>query len=142
MACKRAMIAMTLNVTAAPDIFTQDIEDLPEELRPQEQVQATSQNPATVPHDPSLSGHWITRAESCTTQESLTGVWKAGIAAINDTKDKTSYELFKEYVVACGVKLKESDSQKVEDGQSDAVVAEQQPGQRLDDEVEFEEVSE
>lgn len=35
MACKRAMIAMTLNVTAASDIFTQDIEDLPEELRPQ-----------------------------------------------------------------------------------------------------------
>ena len=43
MACKRAKIAMTLNVTAASDIFTQDIEDLPEELRhdedePQEPV--------------------------------------------------------------------------------------------------------
>ena len=37
MACKRAQVAMTLNVTAASDIFTQDIEDLPEELRPQEQ---------------------------------------------------------------------------------------------------------
>lgn len=36
MACKRAMIAMTLNVTAASDIFTQDIEDLPEELRQHE----------------------------------------------------------------------------------------------------------
>jgi hypothetical protein len=36
MACKRAMIAMTLNVTAASDIFTQDLEDLPEELRPYE----------------------------------------------------------------------------------------------------------
>lgn len=33
MACKRAKIAMTLNVTAASDCFTQDIEDLPEELR-------------------------------------------------------------------------------------------------------------
>jgi hypothetical protein len=33
MACKRAMVAMILNVTAASDIFTQDIEDLPEELR-------------------------------------------------------------------------------------------------------------
>lgn len=30
MACKRAQIAMTLNATAASDIFTQDIEDLPE----------------------------------------------------------------------------------------------------------------
>lgn len=35
MACKRAKIAMVLNVTAASDIFTQDIEDLPEELREQ-----------------------------------------------------------------------------------------------------------
>lgn len=34
MACKRAQVAMILNVTAASDIFTQDIEDLPEELRP------------------------------------------------------------------------------------------------------------
>lgn len=33
MAVKRALIAMTLVVTAASDVFTQDIEDLPEELR-------------------------------------------------------------------------------------------------------------
>lgn len=33
MACKRAMVAMTLNVTAASDIFSQDLEDFPEELR-------------------------------------------------------------------------------------------------------------
>ena len=37
MACKRAQVAMTLNVTAASDCFTQDIEDLPEELRPNEE---------------------------------------------------------------------------------------------------------
>jgi hypothetical protein len=40
MACKRAMIAMTLNVTAASDMFTQDIEDLPEELRAHEEKPA------------------------------------------------------------------------------------------------------
>jgi hypothetical protein len=33
MACKRAQVAMTLNCTAASDIFTQDLEDMPEELR-------------------------------------------------------------------------------------------------------------
>lgn len=33
MAAKRAQVAMTLNVTAASDCFTQDIEDLPEHLR-------------------------------------------------------------------------------------------------------------
>lgn len=32
MACKRAQVAMTLNVTAASDCFSQDLEDLPEEL--------------------------------------------------------------------------------------------------------------
>lgn len=33
MAAKRAKVAMTLNVTAASDFFTQDVEDLPEHLR-------------------------------------------------------------------------------------------------------------
>lgn len=33
MACKRAMVAMTLNVTAASDIFSQDLEDFPDDLR-------------------------------------------------------------------------------------------------------------
>lgn len=47
MAAKRAQVAMTLNVTAASDCFTQDIEDLPEELielersREQQQSQPT-----------------------------------------------------------------------------------------------------
>jgi hypothetical protein len=36
MAAKRAFVAATLNATAASDIFTQDIEDLPEELRHEE----------------------------------------------------------------------------------------------------------
>lgn len=32
MACKRALVAATLNATAASDIFTQDVEDLPPEI--------------------------------------------------------------------------------------------------------------
>jgi hypothetical protein len=47
MACKRAQVAMTLNVTAASDIFTQDIEDLPEELRPNEPEE--SKGPVYLP---------------------------------------------------------------------------------------------
>ncbi|WP_218035504.1 hypothetical protein [Pseudomonas denitrificans (nom. rej.)] len=47
MACKRAMIAMTLNVTAASDIFTQDIEDLPEELRSHEGAPVQQAKPIT-----------------------------------------------------------------------------------------------
>jgi len=49
MACKRAQVAMTLNVTAASDIFTQDIEDLPEELRAEEVV-AEPARPAPTPY--------------------------------------------------------------------------------------------
>lgn len=33
MACKRAQVAMAINVTAASDIFTQDLEDIPPEMR-------------------------------------------------------------------------------------------------------------
>jgi len=32
MACKRALVAATLNATAASDIFTQDVEDMPKEI--------------------------------------------------------------------------------------------------------------
>lgn len=42
MACKRAHVAMTLNVTAASDIFTQDIEDIPEHLRDEEGSEHTA----------------------------------------------------------------------------------------------------
>lgn len=43
MACKRAQVAMMLNTVAASDIFTQDIEDLPEHLR--DEVAADSKAP-------------------------------------------------------------------------------------------------
>jgi hypothetical protein len=33
MACKRAQIAMTINVTGCSDMFTQDLEDMPDEVR-------------------------------------------------------------------------------------------------------------
>lgn len=45
MACKRSLTAMTLNVLAASDIFSQDIEDLPEELRPENENQDPIQQP-------------------------------------------------------------------------------------------------
>ena len=47
MACKRAMVAMTLNVTAASDIFSQDLEDFPEELR--EFVKTSHDNKPNTP---------------------------------------------------------------------------------------------
>lgn len=41
MAAKRASVALALQVTAASDIFTQDIEDIPAEMREEEQAAAT-----------------------------------------------------------------------------------------------------
>jgi hypothetical protein len=46
MASKRAMMAVTLTVTAASDVFTQDIEDLPEEIRHDMAAGETSTEPA------------------------------------------------------------------------------------------------
>ncbi len=50
MAKKRAQIDMTLTATAASDIFTQDVEDLPEDLRQeQDYVEPRNTKPATTP---------------------------------------------------------------------------------------------
>lgn len=51
MACKRAQVAMTLNVTAASDIFTQDLEDVPEEMR-ETIAEEESENPAPPAQKP------------------------------------------------------------------------------------------
>jgi len=45
MAAKRAQVAMTLNVTAASDIFTQDIEDLPEGMQADAEARAPVRKP-------------------------------------------------------------------------------------------------
>ena len=128
MACKRAMIAMTLNVTAASDIFTQDIEDLPEELRPQESTQAASQ---TVTN-PELAQKWVDLANAAATPDALTEVWKAGVKEIQGQKDMTAYNSFKSAVGARGEALKAA-----------APKVEPEPEQSAtDDEVEFEEMPE
>lgn len=98
MACKRAMIAMTLNVTAASDIFTQDIEDIPEELRTEEAGQ-----PAT---DPELTVKWVKMASGATNAEALTEIWQAGVKEIQAAKDMTTYAAFKAAVGARGEVLK------------------------------------
>lgn len=49
MAVKRAQVAMTLNVTAASDCFTQDIEDLPPELQEIEDARKSEAEPPKAP---------------------------------------------------------------------------------------------
>ena len=128
MACKRAMIAMTLNVTAASDIFTQDIEDLPEELRPQEASHSNSQ----AATNPELAQKWVELANAAATTDALTEVWKAGVKEIQGLKDMTAYNAFKSAVGARGEALKAA-----------APKAEPEPEQSAtDDEVEFEDMPE
>lgn len=45
MAYKRALVSATLTVTAASDIFTQDVEDMPEVLSPKSETQKSSKAP-------------------------------------------------------------------------------------------------
>jgi hypothetical protein len=55
MACKRALVAATLNATAASDIFTQDLEDTPEEIReeaPRQERQETRKEPPPARRKP------------------------------------------------------------------------------------------
>lgn len=130
MACKRAMIAMTLNVTAASDIFTQDIEDLPEELRPQEHGHAPANTqPAT---NPELAAKWVAKANAAESQEALTAVWQQGVVEIRAAKDTPSYEVFKSAVGDRGAALKAAEPA------IDAGAAASQS----DDEVDFEDVPE
>jgi protein-tyrosine-phosphatase len=49
MACKRAQVAMTLNVTAASDCFSQDLEDLSEELLDRETGEIHKKEPQPLP---------------------------------------------------------------------------------------------
>ncbi len=51
MACKRALVAATLNATAASDIFTQDLEDIAEPVPPKEET-PVSQPTGTAPQQP------------------------------------------------------------------------------------------
>lgn len=98
MACKRAKIAMTLNVTAASDIFTQDIEDVPEELR-----STTPEQPAG---DPMLAAKWVGKAEACANADELSLIWKEGLSEIKSKNDMPAYNAFKAAVEAHGKKLK------------------------------------
>ena len=52
MACKRALIAATLNATAASDIFTQDLEDMPEGIVVEPEIPVEPQNDATSKRSP------------------------------------------------------------------------------------------
>lgn len=102
MACKRAKIAMVLNVTAASDMFSQDLEDLDAELvrhlvddERQAQVQL-------------LRDEWCTKAKAATSRDALSKVMKEGVKVFQGAKDRDGYATFAAAVQARGAELKES----------------------------------
>jgi hypothetical protein len=89
MACKRAKIAMVLDVTSASDIFTQDIEDLPEHLRESEdepQINSTA-----------LS-KWVAKVAGAADSAAIQKVWKEAAAELQAAKDIGTYNALKQVV--------------------------------------------
>jgi hypothetical protein len=77
MAKKRAQIDLTLTATAASDIFTQDLEDIPEELREtgeQQEPRKPAQQPSTPGRDKLVADLYSKAAEGL---EALTATWAA-----------------------------------------------------------------
>jgi hypothetical protein len=98
MACKRALVAMTLNVLAASDIFAQDIEDLPDHLR-----DVAVDELAGLPEADRLA--FETEIDAAESTEALAALWKRIVAACNAAKDKSTYDALKAKVTARGTAL-------------------------------------
>jgi hypothetical protein len=103
MACKRAKIAMVLNVTAASDMFSQDLEDLDDVLR---------EHLAEQQHDTTLRDGWVTKASAADSSAALQAVWKEGVALMQAAKDKAGYAAFKTAVGERGAQLKAQEVQQ------------------------------
>lgn len=100
MACKRAKIAMVLNVTAASDMFSQDLEDLDAELvrhlaedERQEQMQI-------------VRNDWCARAAAAQDEATLRTTMQDGVKVFQTARDKDGYAAFAKAVQARGAELK------------------------------------
>lgn len=100
MACKRAKIAMVLNVTAASDMFSQDLEDLDAELvrhlaedERQEQMQL-------------VRNDWCARAAAAENETTLRQIMQEGVKVFQAARDKDGYAAFAKAVQARGAELK------------------------------------
>ena len=99
MACKRAKIAMVLNVTAASDMFSQDLEDLDAELV---RHLAEDERAAQVQM---IRDDWIARAKAATDREKLGAIMKEGVRVFQASKDRDGYAAFAAAIQARGAEL-------------------------------------
>jgi hypothetical protein len=100
MACKRAKIAMVLNVTAASDMFSQDLEDLDAELvrhLGEDEREAQLQI---------VRDEWAGKAAAAESEEALRAVMKEGVKVFQSARDTDGYRAFAKAVQARGAELK------------------------------------
>jgi hypothetical protein len=100
MACKRAKIAMVLNVTAASDMFSQDLEDLDAEL-----VRHLAED-ERIEHMQLVRDEWIAKAADAKDEATLRAVMKDGVKVFQSSKDKDGYSHFATAVQKRGADLK------------------------------------
>lgn len=100
MACKRAKIAMVLNVTAASDMFSQDLEDLDATL-----AQHLGEDDRLA-HLDALRYEWREKAATAPDVETLRGVMKEGVKVFQAARDKDGYSMFAAAIQARGAALK------------------------------------
>ena len=102
MACKRAKIAMVLNVTAASDMFSQDLEDLDAEL---------VRHLAEDERDGQMQlvrDEWAAKAAAAPNEADLRKVMQEGVKVFQAARDKDGYSAFAKAVQARGAVLKEA----------------------------------
>lgn len=102
MACKRAKIAMVLNVTAASDMFSQDLEDLDAELV-RHLAEDERQGQIQMMRD-----EWIAKVASSENRTVLGQIMKEGVKVFQGAKDREGYAAFAKAVQERGAALKEA----------------------------------
>lgn len=102
MACKRAKIAMVLNVTAASDMFSQDLEDLDAELV-RHLAEDERQGQIQMMRD-----EWIAKVAAAESRTVLGQIMKEGVKVFQGAKDREGYAAFAKAVQDRGAALKEA----------------------------------
>lgn len=103
MAAKRAKMAMVLNVLAASDAFTQDLEDLSDELR-EHLTEDERENAVQAMRD-----EWIGKVKAAKTLDELTTLASSrgpAVAAFQKAKDTEGYAQFRQELQARGAELR------------------------------------
>lgn len=100
MASKRAKVAMTINATAAGDMFSQDLEDLDAVLR--EHLTGDEQLNQAV----TVRAEWVAKVAAAKDEVALKAVMQAGVKVFQAARDRDGYAEFARAVQARGAALK------------------------------------